>query len=145
MPACAKQAALHLSALTFLANGVVLERARVGSHLGPQIDILTLEGSGVLAMSRVKVAVLAACLLGPLLAGCGHSEPAPHDFTLVDQRPAKAEEAGNTLDAAEKACKEETKTKGISNVLAIFSRFRQGSADKDYVACMKRRGYEVKQ
>ena len=96
-------------------------------------------------MSRVKVAVLAACLLGALLAGCGHSEPAPRDFTLVDQRPAKALEAGNTLDVAEKACKLETETKGMSNVLAIFSRFRPGSADKDYIACMKRRGYEVKQ
>jgi hypothetical protein len=96
-------------------------------------------------MSRVKVAVLAACLLGPLLGSCAGSEPTPRDFTLVDQRPAKAEEAGNTLDAAEKACKEETATKGISNMLAIFSRFRPGSADKDYIACMKRRGYEVKQ
>jgi hypothetical protein len=96
-------------------------------------------------MSRVKGTVLAACLLGPLLAGCGHSEPAPRDFTLVDQRPAKALEAGNTLDAAEKACKLDAETKGMSNVLAIFSRFRPGSADKDYIACMKRRGYEVKQ
>jgi hypothetical protein len=96
-------------------------------------------------MSRVKVAVLAACLLGALLGGCAGSEPAPRDFTLVDQRPAKAAEAGNTLEAAEKACKEDTKTKGMSNVLAIFSRFRPGSADKDYIACMKRRGYEAKQ
>jgi hypothetical protein len=30
-------------------------------------------------------------------------------------------------------------------MLAIFSRFRPGSADKDYIACMKARGYEVKQ
>jgi hypothetical protein len=96
-------------------------------------------------MLRVKEAVLAACLLGTLLPGCSHSEPTPRDFTLVNQRPAKAEEAGNTLQAAEKACKEDTARKGISNVLAIFSRFRQGSADQDYIACMKTRGYEAKQ
>ena len=62
----------------------------------------------------------------------------------MDQRPAKAEEAGNTLEAAEPACKEETKQKGINSVVNIFSRLRKGSADEDYVACMKARGYEVK-
>ena len=73
------------------------------------------------------------------------AEPTPKNFTLVDQRPAKAEEAGNTLQAAETACKDETRTKGIKSVVNIFARLRQGSADEDYVACMKRRGYEVKQ
>jgi hypothetical protein len=95
-------------------------------------------------MSRVQVAVLAACLFGPLLSGCSHAEPAPRDFTLVDQRPAKAQESGNTLEAAETACKAETEHKGMANVLGIFSRFRKGSADEDYVACMKKRGYAVK-
>jgi hypothetical protein len=96
-------------------------------------------------MSRVKLAIVAASMLGPFLGACAGSEPTPRDFTLVNQRPAKAEEAGNTLEAAETACKAETKKKGISNVLAIFSRFRKGAADEDYVACMKARGYEVKQ
>jgi hypothetical protein len=95
-------------------------------------------------MMRVKSAALAACLLGAPLLGCA-SDPAPHDFTLVGQRSAKAQEAGNTLAAAEAACKEDTKTKGMANMLAIFSRFRPGSADKDYIACMKARGFEVKQ
>ena len=96
-------------------------------------------------MSRVGSAVLAACLLGTLASACSLAEPKPKNFTLVDQRPAKAEEAGNTLEAAELACKEDTKQKGIKSVVNIFSRLRQGSADEDYVACMKRRGYEVKQ
>jgi len=95
-------------------------------------------------MARVKLAVLAACLLGTA-SGCSLSNPAPRDFTLVDQRPAKAQEAGNSLENAEAACKAEAKTKGIASVTAIFSRFRKGSADEDYVACMKARGYEVKQ
>ena len=96
-------------------------------------------------MSRVGSAVLAVCLLGTLLSACSLAEPKPKNFTLVDQRPAKAEEAGNTIEAAQLACKEETKQKGIKSVVNIFSRLRQGSADEDYVACMKRRGYEVKQ
>jgi hypothetical protein len=93
-------------------------------------------------MSRVTGTAL-ACLLGASLTGC--AEPAPHDFTLVGQRPAKAQEAGNTLQNAESVCKEDTKRKGMANILAIFSRFRQGAADKDYIACMKARGYEVTQ
>ena len=95
-------------------------------------------------MSRVRSAVLAACLLGTLVSACSLAEPTPKNFTLVDQRPAKAEETGDTLQAAQLACKEETKRKGITSVVTIFSRFRKGSADEDYVACMKGRGYEVK-
>jgi len=96
-------------------------------------------------MSRVTSAALAACLLAAWLTGCSYTEPAPRDFTLVGQRPAKAQEADNMLQAAEAACKQDTKTKGMANMLAIFSRFRPGSADKDYIACMKARGYEVTQ
>lgn len=95
-------------------------------------------------MWRLKSALLALGLLGLALAACSHAEPAPKDFTLVDQRPAKAEEKGNTLEAADFACKAETKRKGIASVVGIFSRMRKGSADEDYIACMKARGYEVK-
>ncbi|HEX2448915.1 MAG TPA: hypothetical protein VHK26_12155 [Methyloceanibacter sp.] len=94
-------------------------------------------------MSRVKL-LLALGLFGLGLSACSLTQPAPKDFVLVDQREAKAEENGNTLQNAELLCKEETKRKGVSSVVAIFSRFRKGSADEDYIACMKRRGYEVK-
>ncbi len=95
-------------------------------------------------MSRVKPAILALCLCGPLLAACSLSEPAPKDFTLVSQSAGKAEETGNTLEVAEKDCQNETRRKGIASVFNILSRFRKGSADEDYVACMKAHGYEVK-
>jgi hypothetical protein len=96
-------------------------------------------------MSKARRAVLVYCLLGALLQGCSLSEPSTRDFTQVSQRPAKAEEAGNPLEQAELACKDETKTKGIASITAIFSRFRKGSADEDYIACMKGRGFEVRQ
>jgi hypothetical protein len=102
-------------------------------------------GVWVTPMSRVKLAMLTACLLGAMASGCSHLEPTLRDFTLVNQRPAKAKEAGNTLEESQLACKEETKSKGIASVVAIFSRFRKGSSDEDYIACMKQRGYEVKQ
>ena len=94
-------------------------------------------------MSRTNLAVLAACLLGAL-AGCSLTQPKSKDFVLVDQRAAKAEEAGNTLEAAELACREEANNKGTKSLFAIFSRLRKGSADEDYIACMKGRGYEAK-
>jgi hypothetical protein len=103
------------------------------------------EGIGIQAMSRVEPAVLVICLLGALASACSLAEPKPKNFTLVDQRPTKADEAGNTLEAAERACKEETRRKGIKSVVNIFSRLRQGAADEDYIACMRRRGYEVSQ
>ena len=95
-------------------------------------------------MSRFNQAALAVCLIVPA-SGCSLSEPAPRDFTLVDQRSAKAAEAANTLKEAEAACKEETKRRGIASLVSIVSRFRKGAADEDYVACMKARGYEVEQ
>jgi hypothetical protein len=99
---------------------------------------------GIREMPRMRPVLLVACLLAAMTQGCSMGEPKPRDFTLTDQRPAKAQEAGNTLEAAEAICRAETKRKGIANVAAIFSRLRQGSADEDYIACMKARGYEVK-
>jgi hypothetical protein len=96
-------------------------------------------------MPKTRRIVLAFCLLGASLEGCSLYEPSSRDFTQVDQRPAKAMESGNTLLAAEEACKEQTQTKGIASVTAIFARFRKGSADQDYIDCMKERGFEVKQ
>ena len=96
-------------------------------------------------MSKVTTAVLASCLLGASLPACSLNNPSAKDFTQMNQRPEKAEETGNTIDAAETACKAETQTKGIASITAIFSRMRTGSADEDYIACMKARGFEVKQ
>ncbi|MEX1059855.1 MAG: hypothetical protein WED13_02425 [Methyloceanibacter sp.] len=106
-------------------------------------------GSGTV-MAKVKGAMLAgalaACLpLAALLSACSQSEPPPRDFILVGQPPAKAQEAGNTLEEATRACKEETEKKGIKSITAIFSRLRPGQAEQDYIACMRARGYEVSQ
>lgn len=94
------------------------------------------------ASVRLKMA-FAACVGAALLTGCSLAEPRSHDFVLVEQRPAKAEETGNTLEAAKSACKEETRRRGLSSIVGIFSRLRPGGADKDYIACMRGRGFEV--
>ncbi len=91
-------------------------------------------------MARVAVVVLLAGVLSIAFAGCSRPELPNNDFVLTGERPAKAAEAGN---AAKLACEAEIKKKGISSVVNIFSRFRRGSVEEDYVACMKRRGYEL--
>jgi hypothetical protein len=73
---------------------------------------------------------LAVFVLAAMLSGCSRSEPAPRDFILAGQPPAKAEEAGNGLEAATEACKAETKRSGIRNVAAIFSRSAPASSTK---------------
>jgi hypothetical protein len=97
-------------------------------------------------MREAKGIALGVCLLGAMLQGCSLAEPAPREFIPIDsQRPAKAAEAGNTLAEAEAACKTEAEAKGKATLIGIFSRLRKGAADEDYVACMKQRGFEVKQ
>jgi hypothetical protein len=92
-------------------------------------------------MSKLRAALLAGCLCAAMLQACSRSEPPPHNFVQVEQRAAKAEEAGNTLEAATEACQKETERKGVSSVTAIFSRFRKGKAEEDFTACMKERGF----
>lgn len=70
--------------------------------------------------------------------------PNPKILSWWTQREAKANEFGDTLEVVQLACEEEAKSKGTSSLLGIFSRLRKGSADQDYVACMKGHGYEVK-
>ena len=93
-------------------------------------------------MSIIQLTAL-ACLIGVPVSGCSLSEPAPRDFTRIDQRSAKPEDSGTGLEEAKAACKEETRRKGIASVLGIVSHLREGSADEDYIACMKARGFEV--
>jgi hypothetical protein len=95
-------------------------------------------------MSRGKLSAFAICLIALPAFGCSMMQPEPRKFTQVNQREAKAEETGNSLAAAEEACKKETERKGIGSLVGIVSRLRKGSAEEDYIACMKGRGYEVK-
>lgn len=98
-------------------------------------------------MPRFRPIMLAAWLAAALIQACSQAEPTPREFTRVSQSPAAAEKARQAEEAfktAETLCKAETKRKGIASVVGIFSRLRKGSADDDYIACMKQRGYEVK-
>ena len=91
-------------------------------------------------MLNFKIVVLIAGLLA--LSSCSPPEPAPQKFTLVGQRPAKAEESENTLEQATEACKQEAQVKTLGSVVGVFSYLRRGM-DKEFVTCMKERGYEA--
>ena len=93
-------------------------------------------------MPSLRVILFAVGLVAALAQGCSRLDPKPKDVTLSGA-PGTAEEA-DKRKAAELACKEETRRKGIASLVGIFSRFRQGSAEEDYLACMKGRGFEVK-
>jgi hypothetical protein len=95
-------------------------------------------------MKRARTSLLAACLLSVMAPACSQTGSLPKDFALIDQRAEQAKETGDTLEAAERICKTETQRKGIGSIAGIFSRLRKGSAEEDYIACMKLRGYEVK-
>jgi hypothetical protein len=94
-------------------------------------------------MVRATAPLAALLALIVALQGCSRSEPAPGAFTRVTGAPAGKTDA-DKLKAAEIACREETKRKGIASVVGILSRLRPGSSEEDYIACMKARGYEVK-
>ena len=98
---------------------------------------------GVSDMPRLRNAGAAACLLAIALSGCSQTELPARDFVLAEQRSEKAVEQGNTLESAKLACKAETEKRGIASVMNIFSRFRKGSAEEDFIACMRQRGYEM--
>lgn len=85
--------------------------------------------------------LLATCLLGLPLASCTRSLPPEVDFTA----PTAAEETPDPkakLMADEEECTDEARRKGISSVTRILL-LRGKISKSDYVACMKRRGYDV--
>jgi hypothetical protein len=47
------------------------------------------------------------------------------------------------MEQVSKACKDQTRDKGIKSLLAIVSSMRPGAVDQDYIACMKSKGYTV--
>ena len=103
------------------------------------------QGDRGLAMSRANLAVLAACLLGALRR---RLQPhAAHAQRLHPGRPApgqgrRVRQYARSRGARLQGGDQEARASAPS--LGIFSRLRKGSADEDYVACMKGRGYEVK-
>ena len=89
------------------------------------------------------MALVAALLL---LADCSHPNLPPTATATPTVTPAVAsgdKPNADAHDAATKACKEETETKGFSSIVGIFSRLRHGSTEEQFAACMKKKGYDA--
>ena len=100
-------------------------------------------GSRVMAIRTAAASIVALCALGLALSACSLAGPAPRTFTPVESKPTKQETEAAALEAASKSCKASTRDRGIKSVLAIVSRMRPGAVDEDYIACMKKKGYEA--
>ena len=94
-------------------------------------------------MWKIGSAWVVACLLAMVLLGCSRSELPPFTFTAT-KAVKESSDPQAALDAARVACQTEARKKGIASVTAILLR-RPKTAESDYVACMKERGYEVAQ
>jgi hypothetical protein len=87
--------------------------------------------------------------LGLMLPACSLAGPSDHAFTAVDAKPTSrnakpsSQQDKNEMEQASKACKYQTRDKGIKSLLAIVSSMRPGAVDEDYIACMKSQGYTV--
>lgn len=92
-------------------------------------------------MWKVGVTLATACLLGLPLAGCSRSKPPQVEFTATPEMN-EAQAAQANLEASQEACTDEARRKGISSITRILL-LRGKISKSDYIACMKRRGYEV--
>lgn len=84
----------------------------------------------------------AACLLGLPLASCSRSIAPPVEFAATPVVMSDAEALQAKLKASQEACTDEARRKGISSVTRILL-LRGKISKSDYVACMKKRGFEV--
>ena len=109
-------------------------------HLAPT------PGPGLLAVSKLGAAFLALWLLGLGLSGCSLAGPSERSFTRAvaedDNAPSPGgEAAAKKLEADRTACQSEARQKGVRSVLAILKSADRRNTDKDYVDCMKKKGY----
>ena len=86
-------------------------------------------------------------LLGLALSGCSLSGPSEHTFTPAvlneEARSAGSEAVAKKIETDRTACQSEARQRGIRSVLAIVKSADRSNTDKDYVECMKGKGYKV--
>jgi hypothetical protein len=97
-------------------------------------------------VSKLGATILALWLVGVGLAACSLAGPSERSFTRAvaeddDDEPSPGEEAAKKLEYDRTICQAEARQKGIRSVLAILKSADRRNTDKDYVDCMKKRGY----
>ncbi len=113
---------------------------------------------GSSAVSKLAVVALSILLLGAPLAGCSLAGPSsdiaftPKPPKANPEAPPKAR-AATQEDMAERmnakmaadaeACRSVARHKGIRSLLAIAQSVNPRNTDESYIACMKKKGYNV--
>jgi hypothetical protein len=84
--------------------------------------------------------VLAACLCSVPLAACSRGDPPPEVDFKATRAVQETPDPVATRLAAQEACTEEARRKGIASVTRML--LLRGKISKtDYIQCMERRGY----
>jgi hypothetical protein len=100
-------------------------------------------------VSKLGAAALASWLLGLALSGCSLAGPSDRSFTpavLDDEtKSASGEAAAKKLESDQTHCRSEARQRGVRSVLAIIRSADRKNTDKDYIDCMKGKGYRVEE
>ncbi len=96
---------------------------------------------GLVIVSRVCVALLAAGLLGLPLAACSAAK-APDVGFLPTRAVPETPDPKAAFETAKEGCVEEARRKGISSVTRLLL-LRGKTSKSDYIDCMERKGYAV--
>ena len=94
---------------------------------------------GIISVTRLHTALLAAGLLAMPLAACSRSNPAP-DVGFIPTRAVEAADTKAAFEGAKVECLEEARRKGISSVTRLLL-LRGKISESDYVECMERKGF----
>jgi len=113
---------------------------------------------GPSAVSKLAVVALSVLLLAPALAACSLAGPSsdiaftPKPPKANPKAPPKARAAAQE-DAAERmnakmqadaaACRSVARQRGIRSLLAIAQSVNPRNTDQSYIACMKKKGYNI--
>lgn len=104
-------------------------------------------GIGLPAVSKFGAAALTPWLLGIALSGCSLAGPSEHSFSAAEiakSKPdAKSEQITAKMQSDRDDCRSQAKLRGISSVLAIIRSADRSNTDKEYIACMQKKGYKI--
>lgn len=114
--------------------------------LAPIVARASRSGIGLASVSKPGVAALLSWLLGLAVAGCSLAGPSDRSFTpavLQKSKEVDEERAAAKMKQDQETCRSQAKLRGISSVLAIIRSADKSNTDKEYIACMKKKGYGV--
>ena len=94
---------------------------------------------GIIIVTRLHTALLAAGLLAVPLAACSRSGPAP-DVGFIPTRAVEATDPKAAFEGAKVVCLEEARRKGISSVTRLLL-LRGKISESDYIECMESKGF----